>query len=493
MRISLEPLELIEVNIPFNPPKKLEALAKKSQGKGVLKGDIVFPPISIEMILEIFLKKEFEKLNFFDIMKLLNEIKKDTLKAKIKDKVIFVQLLQKLFTQSPRYIKNFILKKITNILKSKENHSLKNQLSTYMNSKEFRFIKDCIHRNFKAIKKEIVDKSLKQKLNSLSLKITFLNLSKEYALYLIKEIERKKIMDTNTKIYENNLLDDGDNIHFYIEIEKLLSLAEKKIDTENIDKLLSHKLGDINTETSNWHTKKVPLDLQDRYRRLKGIFEFQRFVTIAEYLAPSLRETNISHSGKTTDEIRLRNRSLFWSNYDERFSSVQMWVSREDYKNIEFNRIVSLDKIKTLEDINSEVCLLEFKEESLIIIEFFRLRDKSISYKSLIIEDDYVNQAKSLLSKHTFNYDLYKRLVNISSFKITHDFLWQGWVDKFLRDRNIYPNKSILNGKKFQGQRIIIYSKSKGLEQTRLDALANDRVIRYENVITELNCARVKI
>ena len=85
-------------------------------------------------------------------------------------------------------------------------------------------------RGYKKLEKMMKQRwfmSLKQKLNSLSLKMIFPNLSKEYALYLIKEIERIDKIDK--VLYENNLLYDGDSTHFYEEIGKLISLIEKKI------------------------------------------------------------------------------------------------------------------------------------------------------------------------------------------------------------------------------------------------------------------------
>ena len=392
--------------------------------------------------------------------------------------------LEELYNQKPNYIKNFILKKVAIILKNKNSHSLKSQLYNYMNTKEFKFVKYCIDSDFKAIKKYILEKSLKQKLQYLSLEVIFTDLSKEYANYLISGL-KINIID-NSNIYKNNLLDDRDITQFYKEIEDLISLIEKKIHTQEIDNLLIDKLGNINNKNSNWHINKVPLDLQDRYKRIKGIFEFQRFMTIAKYLAPSLEMSNANEY--TNDAKRLTNRSLFWSNYDERFSSVQMWLSIEDYEDIRYNRIVSVDNIKILEDINSEACLLEFQDKELSILVFFRSRDDKNreNLKSLIFEKDNMKRAKEILREKSFSFQIYIELRKLADFKLTESPLWAGWVDKFLRGEKIYPNKLILNRKeKFKITPTIrpFYS-SYGLEDTRKRGI--EKCIKYEDVIKRI-------
>ncbi|RLA84294.1 MAG: hypothetical protein DRG78_01915 [Epsilonproteobacteria bacterium] len=87
------------------------------------------------------------------------------------------------------------------------------------------------------------------------------------------------------------------------------------------------------------------------------------------------------------------------------------------------------------------------------------------------------------MNKYTFNINLYKQLEDLSSFTIRHKFLWQGWVDEFLRKKGILPNTSILNGKKFLSPKKMIYKKDVGLKETRNEALSQERVIRYEDVI----------
>ena len=486
MKISLEPLKIIDTKISLYPPKKLEKLAKKYKANSLypnLKNSFEFPPKTINEILEFLFKEDFKRLNFFDILRLFSEIKENKLEIKIKDRTLFTQLLQKLFNNSEQYIKNLILKVIAIILKSGKSNNLRNQLSQNLISNEFKLVKNCIDNDFRAIKKDISNQSLKKVLKHFSLKTIFIDLDKDYSNYLITEIERIIITEENINTYKNNLLDNEDIEHFYQQIKKLISLIERKVNTKYLDNLLVDKLGDIEDNNSNWHILQVPLDLQNRYKRLKGIFEFQRFVDIAKYLSPYLESSNPSYDGYTNDATRLMNRSLFWSNYDERFSSVQMWISQKDYKDISLNKIVSLDKIKELENINNEACMLEFKEVELLIIIFFRNRDNREDFYSLIFENDIISVKDILLNKN-FQRNTYYQLKSIASFKLNErKCCWVGWVDKFLRDRGVYPNQSILKQQsKFKITPTIkkIYN-NQGLESSRNDAIKEDS--NYDDVI----------
>jgi hypothetical protein len=217
------------------------------------------------------------------------------------------------------------------------------------------------------------------------------------------------------------------------------------------------------------------------YKRLKGVFEFQRFVDIAEYLT-SNKNIHFSSDENSSDEKRLKNRSTFWSNYDERFSSVKMWVSEEDFRFMKIDKPVDLKDIKQLKNINNEACVLEFKDNNLLIIEFFRLKDGMIHFNSLIFDNqNNILKVKDMLNKYNFDTSLYEKLKEISNYTIRHNFLWQGWVDEFLRKRNIYPNTSILNGKKFISPIKLSYKKSIGLQATRNNALKQG--IEYEDII----------
>ena len=196
-----------------------------------------------------------------------------------------------------------------------------------------------------------------------------------------------------------------------------------------------------------------------------------------------LESSNLSRSGKTSDSDRLRHRSDFWSNYDSRFLSVKMWVSENDYVKMLIDKPVDLSNIKQLQNINNEVCLLEFKESKLVIIEFFKLKDSSKRIYSLVFEGETISLVKNILSKYEFSMEIYNQLEEIANYSINQDYCWQGWLDEFLRERNVFPNEMILHGKnRFKGVHYP-YKKEIGLEQTREEALANDRKIDYNDVI----------
>ena len=105
-------------------------------------------------------------------------------------------------------------------------------------------------------------------------------------------------------------------------------------------------------------------------------------------------------------------------------------------------------------------------------------------FNSMIFETD-IEEIKNLLDTHTFTQDMYNQLEKWADYTIKHKYLWQGWVEKFLRERNIYPNSSILHGKKFQSTSTIKidYSKLNGLEETRNAAIKED--IYYDDIIQQ--------
>ena len=484
---------IVNINIPYFKPKNLEELSSKFENSDKfpnIKSSFEFPPKTIDLVIKLLLNKEYDKLNFFDIARLLLKLEHDELLTLVIDKNNFTQCLQELFVSSKKYIQTLIIKIVTKIYINTE-HSFQEYLLINMNSKEFLFIKLCIKKDFKSIYKSIQNKNFKKVLKYLGLHKILITFPTEYQDYLLNQLYKITLTDNLVKCYAVNLLDEEDIESLYRQLQVIIHLIESNQNHKNnnfLDLIIINNLGNIEDISSKWNKLAIPVDLQERYKRLKGLFEFQKFVNIAKYLSinTDLKTSNLSKSGKTSDANRIGNRSEFWSNYDERFSSVKMWVSEHDYKIMSMDNFIDLSNIKQLEDINNEVCMLEFKEHKLIIIEFFRQRDIDISYKSLIIEDDYVSEAKNLLHNYDFSLDLYYKLINISSFKINHDFLWQGWVDKFLSDRNIYPNQSILNGKRFNSHGKITYKKGIGLEQARIDALSNDRVIHYEDIIIKI-------
>jgi len=479
---------IVNTNINYIKPINLEILSKEfkeSDRFPNIKSSFEFPPKSIDLVLELLFKKEYDKLNFFDIVRLLQQLEKDLLSPKIENKSLFTELLQELFTNSKKYIKNLIIKIITKIYLNENQHSFKNDLLLHMNSKEFIFIRLCIKKDFKNIHKSIKNQHLLKVLKYFGVNKVLINLPIEYQNYLVKQLYNITLTDDTVTCYCNNLLNEDNLESLYQQLKIIILLIEKKQNPKNnnlLDLIISTNLGDIENSNAKWNNLSIPVDLKERYKRLKGVFEFQRFVSIVKYLT-SNPDIQFNADENSSDETRLRNRSAFWSNYDERFSSVKMWVSEEDYRLMEIDKPVDLSDIKQLKNINNEACILEFKNKQLLIIEFFRLKDGYTHFNSLIFEGSIILEVKEALEKYTFNIDLYNKLEDLSIYSIRHKFLWQGWVDEFLRKKGIYPNTSILNGKKFISPRKMIYKQEFGLKETRDEALSQDRRIRYEDVI----------
>ncbi len=484
--------KIVNVDIPYIEPRHLHKLASNYMDSDKfpdIQSSFEFPPKPMDTVLKLLLAKKYDKLNFFDIARLLKLIELDSQQINISDKNQFSKLLQELFSHSEKYIQNLILKIMTKVFITDREHSLKDALLLNLISNEFSFVKLCISKNYSFIEKSIKNQSLKKVLKYYTIDKFFTDLKIEYSNYLLKALDTVYLNSENASKYTNNLLLEDDLDHLYSQVDKLILFIEKKNNIKNntyIDKLLLEKLGSIEDENAKWNSLDIPADLKERYKRLKGVFEFQRFVDIAKFLADypevNLRSKNISANGKTNDATRLLNRSVFWSNYDERFSSVKMWVSEEDYKYMHIEKPVSLAGIKQLKNINNEVCMLEFKDVDLLILEFFRLREGRMTFNSLIFEGNIISEVKYLLDNNEFSIDLYEELKILANYSIKHKFLWQGWVDEFLRNKNIYPNTSILNGRQFNSGRKMIYKKATGLEATREDARRQD--ISFEDIIS---------
>lgn len=483
--------KIVNIEIPYINPKNLQKLASNyiaSDKFPDIQSSFEFPPKSMERVVELLFEKNYDQLNFFDIARLLKLLELDTLTIQLSDIDVFSILLQELFNVNEKYIQNLMLKIISKVFMNNKEHSLKESLLLNLNSKEFQFVKFCIHEKYDSIENVIKNQSLKKVLRYYSINKIFTELIVEYSNYLLKSLNTISLNNENLIKFTNNLLLEDDLDNLYEQVDKLIAFIEKKKSPHNnnyIDMLLLDKLGNVEDENSKWSNLDIPADLQERYKRLKGVFEFQRFVDIAHYLADhssvNLRGSNVSSNGKTSDATRILSRSDFWSNYDERFSSVKMWVSEEDFKWMLTDKPVSLEGIKELKNINNEACMLEFKEVDLLIIEFFRLREERISFNSLIFEGDNISEVKYMLEHNAFSIDMYEELKGFSDYRIQHKFLWQGWVDKFLRNKNIYPNTSILNGRQFNSGRKMIYKKATGLEATREDARRQD--IGFEDII----------
>lgn len=474
----------IKIDIPFFYPNKLKEMAKnlKSSDKFPdIKSSFEYPPKSMEKVFELLQKDEFDKINFFDIARFLSRLQKNELPL-----VFEVSLLEKLYQAKEKYIQFLIIKTISKILLDKENNLRKSILNNSKQS-EFRFVGFCVKQEFEKVSNAIKNNSLKRIFKFYGIEKIFKHIIFEYSNYVLKQFQKENSLKEKFELYKNNLLLEDDLILLYKQLEKLINLIQTKHKNSfYFEKLIGEKLGDINDENSNWYNFSIPEHLIDEYKRLKGFFEFQTFVRVAEYLAKNsdLKYSNVSKSG-TSDANRLLNRSLFWSNYDEVFSSVTMWISKEDYEILEEVELdINLSKINVLE-FDNEASLFEFRDSKLLILIFFRTLSNDMKFYSLVFENKKVEEIKEMLENYTFDINLYKILEDKKDYIINERvFLWTGWVDKFLREKNIYPNSLIKNGTK----KFVITPNIKetyglqGLSQTREKAV-NSYYSIYDDVI----------
>jgi hypothetical protein len=477
---------LVDVNIPFEAPIALAEVSsrcKRSSHFPDIKSEFEFPPKSMSSILQSMLDHDVSELNFFDISRMLKRFELDELNQKDVNKQKFSLALHFLYTQCEHYIQLFILKITTRIFLLHKEHSFTQYLGVHLTSTEFIFIRNCLDKKYDAITQYLQVDSLKSKLQSLTLLSLLEPIIEDYASYLFKKIGTKLLPKNAIELYKNNLLIAKRLPSLYKQLSQMLMYMEQKKNEGNnllLETIILDRLGFIDDFDSRWYLYEVPIEHVERYKRIKGLFEFQRFIDIGKYLTQH-KEIVMNVDEHGSDAKRLNNRSVFWTNYDDRFSSVKMWVSHEDYIFMQRDKPVDIQGIKVFDEINNELCALEFKDSKVLILEFFRSQSDGIKYNSLIFQDDTVEIAKTLLLEQTFTNVLYAELSHLSDFFILHRYLWQGWVDRYLRNRDIYPNDSILRGKLFSSPKKVSYKKQIGLEDTRNAALNEN--IKYEYVI----------
>jgi hypothetical protein len=492
---------LIATHVDVIAPIKLQQLsqdlkAKKQKDFPDLVGTFEYPPKPIDRVIQLFLNNEHGSLNFFDIINLMRHLKLDHVILNRIDPVLFTQLLEYLYSSRVQYIRQVLMKSVASILINTQYHRFKESLQQNLNSIDFIFLKWCISKNIESIYNFLNGMSLRKNLDHLGLNFYFKDFVKEFIDTLVLQLRKedfKSILDFS--IYENNLLDvtfeSLDSLYF--QLETIISIIEKNQSQQNVVKLefiIIKNLGDIKETTSGWYVYQVPEDLINRYKALKGLFEFRSFLEASKFLSkfsPDFLDDN--------ERDFLLNRALFWSNYESRFSSVKMWINNSDKYLLEKSlregvdvgiAINDLEKFNLLSGFNNEACLFEFGDD-LLILEFFRKKDAGISFISMIFEEEHSIHQVNRLLQFDFNLDTYSKLKNLANFCIKHDFMWQGWVDLYLRERNVFPDEIILQGhKKFKSNKNfkIIYG-NEGLQETRNTALKQERKIAFEDVISK--------
>lgn len=132
---------------------------------------------------------------------------------------------------------------------------------------------------------------------------------------------------------------------------------------------------------------------------------------------------------------QLRRRQEFWSNYSTRFERLRVFVSEKSQKFIRDEIKRDIDVLVKDNSEPTEICIFDFGDK--YIVEFFRGRGSEIRFFSgqfnPTIEDClFENKNISICSLRTLGGETHD-----------HAFLWQAYAEKWLRERNIFPNEGI--------------------------------------------------
>jgi hypothetical protein len=135
---------------------------------------------------------------------------------------------------------------------------------------------------------------------------------------------------------------------------------------------------------------------------------------------------------------QLRSRRDFWSNYSDRFERIRILLPQSSQKAIKeaIGSEFEHQDISILEEDGSEpteVCIFDFGD--CCIVEFFRGPGSETRVFNV---QDYPNIKTKLFESPTLSL---KRLRCLGGEVHDHKFLWQGYCEKLLRNRNIYPNE----------------------------------------------------
>lgn len=135
---------------------------------------------------------------------------------------------------------------------------------------------------------------------------------------------------------------------------------------------------------------------------------------------------------------QLKSRRGFWSNYSDRFGRMRIVLPQSSQKAIKeaIGSEFEHQDISILEEDGSEpteVCIFDFGD--CCIVEFFR----GLGSETRVFNvQDYPNIKTKLFESPTLSL---KRLRCLGGEVHDHKFLWQGYCEKLLRNRNIYPNE----------------------------------------------------
>ncbi|MDB9312028.1 EH signature domain-containing protein [Spirulina sp. CS-785/01] len=136
---------------------------------------------------------------------------------------------------------------------------------------------------------------------------------------------------------------------------------------------------------------------------------------------------------------QLRSRSKFWSNYSDRFRRIHIFLPPSSQTKL--GRNFQHQDISLLQEDGSdmtEVCVFDFGE--LCIVEFFRGRGSETRVFSSFNNPQYLQLKQVLFEGNKLSI---KKIRSLGGEVHDHQYVWQYFCEKFLRERGIYPNEEV--------------------------------------------------
>jgi hypothetical protein len=160
-----------------------------------------------------------------------------------------------------------------------------------------------------------------------------------------------------------------------------------------------------------------------------GALSYENFVKLVQILLDKLDLPDWERN-------QLERRREFWSNYSDRFERIRILLPQSSQKAIssEFEH----QDISILESDGSEpteVCIFDLGD--CCIVEFFRGKGS----ETRVFDSRVYPDIKTKLFESSTR--SLKRLRCLGGEVHDHKFLWQGYCEKLLRTREIYPNEGI--------------------------------------------------
>lgn len=465
------------IAVDFCKPKQLEQLSlsidDKAKSSFIDTTNFEFPPKPISLVIALFLKEGVDSLNFFDYSRLLTTVKFGQLEINEEEEKHFFERLASLHDDPHFKSKKLLLRLATEMLID-ISHKYHEQISDKFNSSNIELLKALINESFDKTHNLLEGYSLESILKELGVKDLLSYRINPFRAFLINKIKREGINHDLYEGYLKDLFPSDDFEVLYSHTQSIIEMLEEREQKNDIliNKLLIAKLGDVLDARSYWYEYQIPSALVDRYKKVKGLYEFKRFEKIAASLAqdPDLQNQDLKENG-TNDAKRLLNRTLFWTNYEQRFQAVDMWLTNKEYQQLTESK-QDLESVKILDDINVPVCIFYF--ENITVVNWFF---NSPEYRSLIFVGEHSRFVSDKIKGKKFTKDVYKSIQEENlSYKISYLPNWQGWLEDFLRTYEILPNDSILAGRskfKVGKHSNIQYCKDNGLEKSKKKALEN--------------------